>query len=80
MCGEWSRPLCCCCLGSKAEVVLVDGMAFRIQSMESIYRLLVLESLESRKAVVVFVARKFGYNGRSRKEKNLEMWRARQSY
>lgn len=47
MCGEWSRLLCCCCLGSEAEVVLVDGMAFRIQSMESIYRLLVLESLES---------------------------------
>lgn len=40
----------------------------------------VFRSLESSKAGFVFVARKFGYNGRSRKEKILEMWRARQSY
>lgn len=55
-------------------------MAFRLQSMESIYRLLVFKSLKSRKAVVVFVAREFGYIGRLRKEENLELWRAGQSY
>lgn len=58
----------------------MDGMAFRLQSMESIYRLLVFKSLKSRKAVVVFVAREFGYIGRLRKEEKLELWRARQSY